>query len=111
MEALVEMMPFLAPSSRLDLKVVALHHVLGLTGSKEGRALMMEAAKDGKTMEEILLALTHDDNESVEKDAALALINLSVDEEVAVKMRVQRSYPTFGSGSRTRSAGSPIRSA
>ena len=88
MEALVEMMPFLAPSSRLDLKVVALHHVLGLTGSKEGRALMMDAAKDGKTMEEILLALTHDDNESVEKDAALALINLSGDEEVAVKMRV-----------------------
>ena len=89
MEALVEMLPFLAPSSRLDLKVVALHHALGLTGSKEGRTLMMGAAivKDGKTLEEILLSLTHDTNESVEKDAALALINLSGDEEVAVKMR------------------------
>ena len=89
MEALAELLPFLVPSSRLDLKVVALHHILGLTGSKEGRTLMMEAAaKDGQTMEEILVALMHDDNESVEKDSALALINLSGDEDLAVNMRV-----------------------
>ncbi len=88
MDALRELLPFLAPSSRLDLKVVALQHVLGLTGSEEGRKMMVEATagdKD-KPIVDILLELMSDANESVEKDAALAMINLTGDEELATKM-------------------------
>ncbi len=78
--ALNELLPFLDPTShRLDLKTVALQHVLGLTGSAEGIAAIL--ASDGKSLKmlKFLLALTGDESESVAKDAALALINVSAD--------------------------------
>ena len=40
MEVIREMFQFLEPSARLDLKIVALQHVLGLTGSNEGLELL-----------------------------------------------------------------------
>jgi hypothetical protein len=40
MEAIREILQFLEPTARLDLKTVALQHVLGLTGSPEGLDLL-----------------------------------------------------------------------
>ena len=83
-EALAEILPFLAPTARPDLKIVALQHVLGLTANKEGIEVakseprlfrfLLEIAKDGKT------------SEALAKDGAMALINLSADPEVALML-------------------------
>jgi hypothetical protein len=86
MEALRELLPFLSPSSRIDLKVEGLQLVLGLTGSKDGRNLMLGPSHEGKKMWDILLLLLSEGNENVEKDSALALINLTGDEDVVYKM-------------------------
>ena len=40
MEAIRELLPFLEIPARIDLKVVALQHILGLTGSPEGLELL-----------------------------------------------------------------------
>jgi hypothetical protein len=45
MEALEEILTFLELSARIDLKTVALQHVLGLTGSPDGLALIAKAPK------------------------------------------------------------------
>ena len=42
MEEIREILQFLEPSARLDLKIVALQHILGLTGSPEGLELISQ---------------------------------------------------------------------
>ena len=79
MEAIEEMLPFLDVSSRLDLKSVALQHVLGLTGSKDGVKLLSQMPK----LLSKLVPLMSDETKSIAKDASLALINLSADKDAA----------------------------
>ncbi|XP_013103645.1 protein HGH1 homolog isoform X1 [Stomoxys calcitrans] len=82
MESLAEFTQFLKPNQRLDLKSVALTHILGLTGSADGKAAIL-------SFDDILIALfnlTLDENSVVAKDAVLSLINLSADEDGARKI-------------------------
>ncbi|KAL9697731.1 hypothetical protein quinque_001172 [Culex quinquefasciatus] len=79
MEALREITPFLHRSARLDLKAVSLTHVLGLTGSKDGILLLAQCVE----LLDNLVGLTEDESEPVRKDAVLALVNLSAEEEAA----------------------------
>ncbi|XP_054743106.1 protein HGH1 homolog [Anastrepha obliqua] len=79
---LKELVTFMHPTQRLDLKAVALTHVLSLTGSEDGKKAIL-------TLDDVLIALfnlTHDDNHTVAKDAVLSLINLSAEEVGAVKV-------------------------
>ena len=79
MEDLDEVLPFLSPDARLDLKNVALQAMLGLTGTKDGVALL---SKSPQLIDKFSL-LMRDDCKSVSKDAALALINISAEVEPA----------------------------
>ncbi|XP_026461779.1 protein HGH1 homolog [Ctenocephalides felis] len=80
MESLKEILQFLDINARLDLKQVALTHVLSLTGSPEGLSLIT-------SLKELLLALlklTNDPSDVIAKDAALCLINISASENGSV---------------------------
>eukprot|EP00099_Drosophila_melanogaster_P006350 NP_001247313.1 uncharacterized protein Dmel_CG6073, isoform B [Drosophila melanogaster] len=82
METVKELVQFMQPNQRLDLKAVALTHVLGLTGSSEGKSAIL-------SLDEMLMAifgLTFDANQTVAKDAVLSLINLTSEEEAAIKV-------------------------
>nr|XP_031831920.1 protein HGH1 homolog [Nomia melanderi] len=76
MESLQEICQFLRPETRLDLKAIALQHVLGVTGSAEGRELLLKFPESLTD----LIALTQDSSTSISKNAALALINITADE-------------------------------
>ncbi|XP_026850681.1 protein HGH1 homolog [Drosophila persimilis] len=93
MEVVGELVQFMQPNQRLDLKAVALTHVLGLTGSAEGKAAIL--ALDDMLM--AIFGLTFDDNHTVAKDAVLSLINLTADEECATKVfhLAKRIQPPF----------------
>ena len=45
MDALEELAQFLAPTSRIDIKILALEQVLGLTGNEEGRKTLEKCDK------------------------------------------------------------------
>lgn len=79
METLQELVQFLHPAQRLDLKAVATMHVLGLTGSAAGKDVIFKVGE----VVRLLFQLTDDAAESVAKDAVLALINLTAEEEGA----------------------------
>lgn len=80
MESLEEFLQFLTPETRLDLKVLAVEQVLGMTGKEEGRTLLH---KEHKVLQH-LTKLTGDKVPGVARDACLALVNLSADEEGAL---------------------------
>jgi hypothetical protein len=80
MEELKEMLQFLDLRARVDLKSVSLTYILGLTGSSEGIVLISKVPD----VFVLLTALAVDDkSEPLQKDAALALINLSANPEAA----------------------------
>ncbi|XP_072855559.2 protein HGH1 homolog isoform X1 [Pogona vitticeps] len=70
-----ELLAFLHPEARLDLKVQATQYLMGLTGTSEGRQWLagQEALLDA------LLALARDPSPAVAKDAYRALINLATE--------------------------------
>ncbi|QQP56948.1 Brain protein 16 [Caligus rogercresseyi] len=78
-----EVLQFLDPSARLDVRVLAMNHILGMTGDAENRKLLLEM---GSELCERLLALMSSkpgDNAGkvCAKDASLALINLSCESD------------------------------
>ncbi|XP_321688.5 protein HGH1 homolog [Anopheles gambiae] len=90
MDALDEIVPFLAKTARLDLKVVSLSHVLGLTGSVDGIKLLVQ----NETLLNNLLDLTGE--ESVAKDAVLCFVNITAEETgaaVVVDKLTERLVP------------------
>ncbi|CAD6991361.1 protein HGH1 homolog [Ceratitis capitata] len=77
-----ELITFMHPTQRLDLKAVSLTHVLSLTGSEDGKKAIL-------LLDDVLVALfnlTPDDNHTIAKDAVLCLINLTAEEEGAAKV-------------------------
>ncbi|KAH8334917.1 hypothetical protein KR074_005835 [Drosophila pseudoananassae] len=93
MDTVKELVQFMQPNQRLDLKAVALTHVLGLTGSAEGKDAIL-------SLDDMLLAifgLTYDDNHTVAKDAVLSLINLTAEEQGALEVfeLAKKVQPTF----------------
>ncbi|KAH8393951.1 hypothetical protein KR215_008713 [Drosophila sulfurigaster] len=82
MDSVRELIQFLQPNQRLDLKAVALTHVLSLTGSAEGKDAIL-------SLDDLLMAifgLTLDANATIAKDAVLCLINLTAEEAGAIKV-------------------------
>ncbi|KAI0231156.1 HGH1-like protein [Lamellibrachia satsuma] len=77
-----EILPFLSCSARADVKAIALQYFFGLTGSKDGCDFV---ASNNKYLS-ALVSLTRDSEPSVTKDAFLSLVNLSTDEQVALKL-------------------------
>lgn len=75
---LSELLSFLSLNTRLDVKCTALGYVLGLTGSKAGK----EWIKNNRDILGKLLDLLDDHNEIVSKDAHVAIVNLSADQEM-----------------------------
>ncbi|XP_065371461.1 protein HGH1 homolog [Calliphora vicina] len=93
MESLAEFVQFLQPTQRLDLKAVALTHVLGLTGSPEGKSAIL-------SLDDLIIAifnLTADPTLAISKDTVLCLINLTADEEGAKKIfqTAKQVHPKF----------------
>ena len=84
-EIMDELPQFLEKSARVDVKVVALNHILGLTGSEDGlKALLENFAIIEKIFE--LVEDYEKQQETVAKDAALALINASGNLDIADKL-------------------------
>lgn len=82
--ALEEMIQFLEPSARLDVKSMALQHIVSLTATSEGVTLVDQVPP----LYKCLLALLTDTKgqASVRKDAALAFINLTGDQAVCQRL-------------------------
>lgn len=76
MESLQELVQYLNPDTRLDLKTIALEHVLSVTGTTEGRELLLKLPDLLKQ----LIVLVQDPSVAISKDAALVLINVTADE-------------------------------
>lgn len=76
MESLQEISQYLNPNTRLDLKATALEHILSITGTIEGRELLLKLPD----LLVQLIALTQDFSTAISKDATLALINITADE-------------------------------
>lgn len=76
MESLKEISQYLNIDNRLDLKTCALEHILSITGSNEGKELLLKLPDLLKQ----LIVLTQDPSAVVSKDAALAIINITADE-------------------------------
>ncbi|KAK3913967.1 Protein HGH1-like protein [Frankliniella fusca] len=82
MGSLDEFLQFLTPETRLDLKVLAVEQVLGMTGREEGRTLLCQNLK----ILQHLIKLCSDKVPGVARDSCLALVNLSGDEDGAVAL-------------------------
>ena len=77
-DELNELSEFLNPETRLDVKSLAIHHVLSLTGTVEGREALIS---NGKILENVIkIAFNENEQKSVIKDAFFTLINLSSNE-------------------------------
>lgn len=80
--ALRELNQFLTPEARLDLKVLALQSLSGLTSSEDGLKAIIKSADVLKS----LGGLLQDSHETVAKDVAVCLINVSANEEGASEL-------------------------
>lgn len=78
-EALNELLKFVQIGARLDLKAVAVEHVLGLTGTPEG----VEAVYNKPQLIVSLISLLDDRTVPISKDASLCLVNVSATEKGA----------------------------
>jgi hypothetical protein len=81
-DSLKELLKFIQIGARLDLKVVALEHILGLTGSESGIAALTELP----VLLISLISLLDDSNTPIAKDASLCLINISTQEKAAEQL-------------------------
>ena len=84
MNSLDELIEFLRPETRLDVKSLALHHVLSMTGDPQSRNLLTFH----KNAINYVVGLAFDEREqkAINKDAFFTLINLAADEICAKKL-------------------------
>ncbi|KAJ8939729.1 hypothetical protein NQ314_011015 [Rhamnusium bicolor] len=81
-EAIKELTKFVQIGARLDLKVAAVEHLLGLTGTEDG----LNAIIYSPQLLVSLISLLDDKSVPVAKDASLCLINISANEKGAVAL-------------------------
>lgn len=92
--AVDELSEFLDPQGRLDLKSLALQTLLSLTGSKEGRHLLLSLPNtDSNTsvLTRISRLIFEDVQESIRFDSLLFLINLTSDNDLSILNTKQMS--------------------
>ena len=90
-EQLSELRQFLAIHERLDLKAVALECVLRLTGSQDGKTSVL----GHREVVMALMDLTTDPQPLISRDAHLALLNLSVQEDFVRHVVELQAIPKF----------------
>ncbi|KAJ8949189.1 hypothetical protein NQ318_021682 [Aromia moschata] len=78
-DPLKELIKFVQIGARLDLKVAAVEHILGLTGTEDGIKVIIDLSQ----LLVSLISLLDDQNLPVAKDASLCLINISANEKGA----------------------------
>ncbi|XP_050315701.1 protein HGH1 homolog [Anthonomus grandis grandis] len=78
-KALEELLKYVQIGARIDLKAVAVEHVLGLTGTPEG----VEAVYNNRKLLVSLISLLDDQTIPISKDSSLCLINISANEKGA----------------------------
>jgi len=88
--ALDELSEFLDPEGRLDLKSLALQTLLSLTGSQEGRHLILSLT-NSSLLSRIARLIFDDVQESIRFDSLLFLINLTSDNELSILNTEQMS--------------------
>lgn len=81
MEALEEFSTYLDVNSRLDLQAVSVQSILSLTGSADGRDLILSCP--GIIRQLVLLSQIDSSRHVIAKDALLSLINISGDDNGA----------------------------
>ena len=74
-----EIAPFLLPTSRADIRAVAVQYFLGLTGDVTGRRYIA----DNTDHLQRLINVIDDDQAAIAKDAFLAIVNLSAESDIA----------------------------
>lgn len=79
LKSLEELSQFLNPETRTDVKDVTIQHVLGVTGSAEGRELLLKLPDILKK----IVILLQDKSIIIAKAVTLSLINISADENGA----------------------------
>ncbi|XP_047542970.1 protein HGH1 homolog [Vanessa atalanta] len=72
-DPLDEMIQFLKPQARIDLKHIALDHLLGLSGTEDGINVLL---KNEKIIQSII-ELTNDKVDEINKNALLLLVNVT----------------------------------
>ena len=82
-----ELNQFLSPDTRLDVKSLALHYVLSLTGTIEGRELII--SNDNIINSVVKLAFGEDEQKSIIKDSFFTLINLSSNENDSFQILIK----------------------
>src|SRR4051794_17980681 len=85
--AIEELSVFLDLQGRLDLKSLALQTLLSLTGSQEGRHLILAAPNNDSTstlLSHITRLIFEDVQESIRFDSLLFLINLTGDNQLSI---------------------------
>ncbi|XP_026325655.1 protein HGH1 homolog [Hyposmocoma kahamanoa] len=81
-DPLNEMLEFLKPNARVDLKHVSLDHMLGLSGTEEG----VETLLKNDLVIQNIIELTDDKLDEIAKTALLILVNISAHSEGASEL-------------------------
>ncbi|KAL5016271.1 hypothetical protein ScPMuIL_005860 [Solemya velum] len=85
-----EILQFLTPSAKPEVKVMAVNYFLGLTGKEDGRKFI----GNNNGYIEAILSLTDDTVNEVVRAAYKSLINLAVDEVFCWKVMNSKSHPS-----------------
>lgn len=81
-DPLDEMLQFLKPESRIDLKHISLDHLLGLSGTEDGIQLLL---KNERIIQSVI-ELTDDKIEEICKNALLLLVNITASAKGAAEL-------------------------
>lgn len=81
-DPLDEIIQFLKPESRIDLKHISLDHLLGLSGTEDGIKTLLK----NEQLTQHIIELTDDRIEAVSKTALLILVNITADAQGASEL-------------------------
>lgn len=80
--AITELISFLKPSSRENIRIAATEQILGLTASEDGKKLLQQ--RDDFIA--ALIQLMNEPNTRIKKNVIQSIINLSSDEESSIRL-------------------------
>ncbi|XP_021198946.3 protein HGH1 homolog [Helicoverpa armigera] len=86
-DPLDELLQFLKPESRIDLKHIAVDHLVGLSGTEDGINTLLSHEK----IMQSILALTDDKVEEVAKNALLILVNITATSKGVIELLKYKS--------------------
>lgn len=85
-----ELLQFLKPETRIDLKDMAMNHLLGLSGTEDGVNTIMSCEK----LLQSLITLTDDRSELIAKNALLILVNITASAKGVIELLKFKSDET-----------------